>query len=483
MNHEHALQRGKLALLFMQMFSTLGFSVLYSTLILYETQGLHLSDLFSTALTGSFIAFNYALHVLGGYMGGRFLSYRGLFISGMLLQAVGCTIISIPNETSLVLGSAITLSGCGLNMISINCMLTQLFDPHDKRRESAFLWNYSSMNLGYFIGFSISGYFQLHQNYHTLFIFSAFGSLISFFLTIFSWKYLKDKGTIYADLTSKKRTKSSFVAAGIIIVLIVALIWLLRHPNISNALILLVGVIVISSMCYLSSRQPSSESVKKMWAFVILSLSSLIFWTLYQMAPMGLTLFYTRNVDQLLLGITIPPQWLQNINTVLIVLGGPTLASLNHKLRKKGYKISLPFQFTTSLFLIGTGFLLLPLGIHFSDVHGISNIQWIMGCYVLQSIGELFISPIGYAMVGQLVPIKLQGFSMGAWMMISGVAAVLSNYFSQMALGTSTLTDPLATNPTYAKVFVILGILSILMSILVFCIKSILHRLIQERSI
>lgn len=77
---EEIVRKGRRALLFMQMFSTLGFSVLYSTLVLYATQGLGLEDRYATAFTAGFIAFNYSLHVLGGYVGGRLLSYRGLFI-------------------------------------------------------------------------------------------------------------------------------------------------------------------------------------------------------------------------------------------------------------------------------------------------------------------------------------------------------------------------------------------------------------------
>ncbi|MFI5344717.1 MAG: peptide MFS transporter, partial [Chlamydiales bacterium] len=369
MDHKLQIRKGRTALLLMQLFSTLGYSVLYSTLVLYITQGLKLSSHYAVALTGGFIAFNYTLHLLGGYIGGRYLSYRGLFIIGMLLQAAGSLIVSFPNLHSLIWGVAIFLSGCGLNVICINCMLMQLFDPHDKKREGAFLWNYSAMNVGFFIGFSVSGYFQLHQNFHTLFLFTSVGSLISFAFTLVYWKYLSDKETLYVQNKHKKRR--ILLAASIIVGLILALTWLLAHANITNALICLAGVMVALLFAFLAWREPNHESSKKIWAFLILTMSSLIFWTLYQMAPMGLTLFYVHNVHHHFLGFTIPPQWTLNINTIVIVLGGPIMASINQHLRKKGYKISIPFQFTTALFFIGVGFLILPLGILFADAKGI----------------------------------------------------------------------------------------------------------------
>lgn len=477
---DHAVRKGRIALLLMQMFSTLGFSVLYSTLVLYATQKLHLEDQYATAITGAFIAFNYSLHVLGGYIGGRLLSYRGLFVIGMALQAIGCLILSVPSFEGLIWGVAVFLSGCGLNVVCINCMLTQLFDPHDKRRESAFLWNYSGMNLGFFIGFSVSGYFQLHHNFHTLFLLSSLGSLISFILAFLNWKYLADKATHYSQ--SHDRKKRAMLAILITFALILSLSWLLSHSLFANALICVGAISVACLFAYLAMRQPSVEGSKKMWAFIFLAISSVIFWTLYQMAPMGLTLFFERNVNHRLLGFAIPPQWLQNINTVIIILGGPLMASLNQRLRRKGYKISLPFQFTTALFLIGLGFLLLPLGIHFADATGHSAISWVIGCYTFQSLGELFISPIGYAMVGQLIPSKLQGLAMGAWLMVTGVAAILSSYFSRLALGTSDSKDPLLTNNSYSTAFLELGICAIIGSIILYFLRKYLHRLIQEKS-
>lgn len=475
----HAIRKGRTALLTMQMFSTLGFSVLYSTLVLYATQALHLDDQYATAITGAFIAFNYSLHVLGGYIGGRLLSYRGLFVIGMALQAIGCLIVAAPHLMALIWGVAIFLSGCGLNVICINCMLTQLFDAHDKKRESAFLWNYSGMNLGFFIGFSVSGIFQLEQNFHLLFLLSSLGSWISFTLAFLNWKYLADRATRYSH--SHDRKKRAMCAIGIIAIVILALSWLLSHSQIANALIILGSLIVAGLFAYLAKKQTTVESSKKMWAFIVLAISSTIFWTLYQMAPMGLTLFFSRNVNDVLLGIVIPPQWLQNINTVIIIFGGPLMASLNQCLRKKGYKITIPFQFTTALFLIGVGFLLLPLGIHFADPKGYSSINWVIGSYVLQSVGELFISPIGYAMIGQLIPSTLQGLAMGAWLMVSGVAAILSSYFSQTALGVLDTTDPLVTNLSYSGAFLNLGICAVIGSIVLFFLRKFLHRLIQEK--
>src|SRR5260370_5729089 len=77
-----AVPEGAAALFFIQIFATLGFAVLYSTLVLYATKYLHLGVKAATTLMGVFGAFNYGLHLFGGYPGRRFLSNPNLFLGG-----------------------------------------------------------------------------------------------------------------------------------------------------------------------------------------------------------------------------------------------------------------------------------------------------------------------------------------------------------------------------------------------------------------
>src|SRR5476649_1905047 len=140
--HRSVIPAGSGALFFIQTFSTLGFAVLYSTLVLYATKRLGFSETNANAIMGVFGAFNYGLHLFGGYLGGRFLSNRNLFVGGMVLQVLGCACISTGSAAMMYWVLALFLTGSGLNVTCLNMMLTQRFAPDDDRRESAFLWNY-----------------------------------------------------------------------------------------------------------------------------------------------------------------------------------------------------------------------------------------------------------------------------------------------------------------------------------------------------
>lgn len=479
--YQDVMPTGAGALFIIQIFSTLSFSVLYSTLILYATQGLHMNDSLATSITGSFVALNYFLHLLGGYIGGRYLSYRSLFSVGMVLQVLGCLLISHPDPSWLLWGLSSFLGGSGLNVTCINCMVTQLFEPDDKRREAAFLWNYSGMNIGFFVGFAIGGYFHLNHNYMQLFLLSALGNLIALALTGYNWRLLKDRDTTYLALPLTTQQRYRWIGVGMIVMLVLALRGLLEHTTFCNQLIMIIGVAMLGLIVVLSLKEQTPASRHKMWGYIILALASLIFWALYQLAPMGLNLFIERNVDRHMWGIIIAPQWVQNINTVVIILGGPLLSVVFTQLRERGININIPLQFSMALLLIGVAFAILPIGIHMANAQGFVNFNWVLASYILQSLGELFISPIGYAMVGQLAPLRLRGLMMGMWMMVTGIAAILSDQFSKMALSATDSSAPLLTNAGYSHTFGIVGWTSICAGILLFLCIPMIAKLTQEK--
>jgi POT family proton-dependent oligopeptide transporter len=477
-----AKPKGVYGLFFIQIFSTFSFSVLNFTLVLYMTLFLHLSDKLATSIIASFTAFNFALHLIGGYLGGRFLTYRSLFCLSMILQAIGCFVVSSLNLTCLYWGLALFLTGAGLNVTCVNCMLTQLFEPEDKRSEGAFMLNYSGMNIGFFLGITLSGILQSKNLYHSLFFISSFTNIIAIILTIWNWKQLGDKETHLTSYDSKKRQRNNFFGICLIAAMIPSLYWMLNHALFSNNLVILVGFVMMFVIIALALRQPTKELSNKVWAYLILGIASLVFFILYQLAPMGLMLFIERNVNRSFGNQVIPAEWFQNINTVLIVLGGPALAWAFSKVREKGFNLTIPVQFATALLLIGLAFIILPIGIRFGSPNGLVGSSWIVASFVLQTIGELFISPIGYSMIGYLAPPKLQGMMMGTWLMITGVAASLAGHFSKLAVENSTSILPLDTNPGYSHVFNLLGWSAFGFGILMFIFVPFVNKLMKQQT-
>lgn len=474
-----AVPAGSGALFFIQTFSTLGFAVLYSTLVLYATKRLGFSENQANAIMGVFGAFNYGLHMFGGYLGGRYLSNRNLFVLGMVLQVIGCALIAEAGVTGIYWGLAMFLTGSGLNVTCLNMMLTQRFAPDDDRRESAFLWNYAGMNLGFFIGFAVAGYFQLSENYRALFLFATLGNALAIAVTLSRWKILKDINTPLKQVTTRQFIQRMLVGIAILVVLVPIIRILLTHAAFSSYFVVSLGIVIFLIMGLVTSRHRPQDEKGRMVAYLLLAAGSLVFWTLYQLAPMGLMLFVEHNINLTVYGVRVAPQWIQNINTVVIVVGGPLMALGFTRLRQRGWNIDVPLQFAGALFCIGLGMLVLPVGIHLAGGDGLMALKWIVISYVLQSVGELMISPIGYAMIGKLAPTRYQGVMMGCWMMVTGVASVLASYVSGL-MPTNSGSTPALTNPGYSQVFGMLGWGSVATGVVLILLIPTLRRLIQR---
>ncbi|WP_158785452.1 peptide MFS transporter [Pantoea sp. BAV 3049] len=470
---------GTSALFFIQIFATLGFAVLYSTLVLYATKRLGFSEGQANAMMGVFGAFNYGLHLFGGYLGGRYLSNRNLFVLGMILQVAGCWVLSGQSAEGLYWGLAMFLTGSGLNVTCINMMLTQRFTPEDNRRESAFLWNYAGMNLGFFIGFTGAGYFQLTEHYQALFLFATLGNAVAIVISLLRWKILADIDTPLLHVSKNQFRMRMLAGLAILVVLVPVIRIMLTHADFTGTFVIGLGAVIFVLLGITTLRHRPREEQRRMVAYLILALGSLVFWTLYQLAPMGLMLFTEHNIILNVWGIRIAPQWVQNINTLVIVIGGPLLALLFRNLRERGWRIDIPLQFASSLFFIGLGMLVLPLGIMLAGGDGMVAFKWIVISYVLQSIAELLLSPIGYAMIGKLAPARYQGIMMGCWMMVTGIASVLAGYVSGLMPENSGSTAAL-TNPGYSHIFSLLGWGSAVVGLTLLMLIPLLRKLIQQ---
>ena len=228
---------------------------------------------------GVFGAFNYGLHLFGGYLGGRFLSNRNLFVGGMVLQVIGCACIAAGTLALFYVGLALFLTGSGLNVTCINMMLTQRFTPDDPRREGAFLWNYAGMNVGFFIGFSAAGYFQATESYSRLFIFATLGNFVAIILAAVHWKTLADRNTPLLEATPKQFRLRLLAGIAILIGLVPVVWFMLQQPG---------GTETFSRRSAPRSRSadlshgppPGRREQKNMTAYLILTLGSLVFWSL-----------------------------------------------------------------------------------------------------------------------------------------------------------------------------------------------------------
>ena len=390
----------------------------------------------------------------------------------MVLQVIACVFLSSPSVEHLYIALALFLTGCGLNVPCINMMLTQQFEDDGKERETAFFWNYAGMNIGFFLGFTIAGIFQVDHSYNILFLLTTITNIVAFILLSIGWKSVADKTT---PLVHKLNTMGSHIlfrknamAMGLIVATVFVLFIALQHPLNTNYIALGVGILLLAMFYPIAKAQPSKAQRDKIYAYIILAIFGLVFWSAYSLAPMALTVFAEANVNKHMLGFTIQTQWFQNVNTVILATGGFLLPTILITVRKR-FTFSFPMQFCFSLFFIGIGFLMLIIGIMTVGHDGHTAAIWLILSYFFQSIGELLIGPTGYAMVGRLASPNLQGLMMGSWMVVTGsTSGVIASLLSILVSSPDINSPATATNPSYLALFASLTAIALIATIIMY---------------
>jgi len=474
------MPHGIFPLFTIQMFSTFAFAVLYSSLSLYITKQLGLSSTLSNSIVGVFLAFNYVLHLLGGVLGGSFLSNRVLFFISILFQSLGIFLLALVDSTMLYTGLSLFLVGCGLNVTCFNNMLSQRFNINDPRREQAFFFSYAAMNIGFCGGFFISGFYDYSDQYQNLFYLSIVFNLFTLVIMGAYWNDFKDRDTPLAKISNRSNLLVKYAVGFIItLMLIPVLMMCFNSASFSNYLVVAVSVLMFFVILILGIRQKTQIDKQKMMAYLVLAVTSIVFWMIYFTGPMGVTLFIKNNVDKHMFHYELATQWLSNINAFVIIFGAPLMAVLFNKLKNNGYSVSVTMQFVSAFVFLSLSFFFLVIGIKLADSHGYSSISWTILHFITQAIAELLIGPVGYAMIGRIAPSGLQGLLMGTWMMVSGVSAALSHFFSNAMVRTESV-NPFITNNDYEQVFIQLGEWAIIGAVGLYIISSKIKPFIDE---
>ena len=194
---------------------------------------------------------------------------------------------------------------------------------------------------------------------------------------------------------------------------------------------------------------------------MILIVFNVTFWTLFEQAGSSLTLFADRNTDLSIFGLfTITAGQTQFFNAIDIVLLAPVFAALWAALARRGMEPGIPVKFAIALIGVGAGFLFLVWGTHFAGPDFKVAIWWLAGLYLIHSMAELCISPVGLSMITKLSIARIVGMMMGVWFLSISVAEYVGGIVAQVASVDTVggqVTNLKVSLDTYAGVFTTIG--------------------------
>jgi len=201
---------------------------------------------------------------------------------------------------------------------------------------------------------------------------------------------------------------------------------------------------------------------QRMFVAVVLVVFSVVFWTLFEQAGSSLTLFADRNTNLNIFGIyDMPAGQTQFFNALFIVVFAPIFSMLWTALGRKGLEPSTPVKFSIALILVGAGFLALAYGAKFANADFRVPLFWLAFAYLIHSVGELCLSPVGLSMITKLSMPKVVGLMMGVWFLSSAMAQYVGGIVAQFAAVETVggeVTDPEQSLGVYVGVFQTIGI-------------------------
>ena len=225
------------------------------------------------------------------------------------------------------------------------------------------------------------------------------------------------------------------LALGLVLLVLVVVLagtgLLQLNPHVigQNMTYVLVGVALLYFAYVFGFGGLNGEEKKRVVVIAILFFFAAIFWAGFEQAPTSLNLFARDFTQRQYFGFTIPAIWFQVINSIFIVLFAPLFAALWVRLEKRGSNPSSPLKFSLGLLFAGLGFaVMIPAANLIVGSNGTLKVSpmWLTVSYILQTIGELCLSPVGLSTMTKLSPRKYVGQMMGIWFLATSVGNLIA---------------------------------------------------------
>jgi POT family proton-dependent oligopeptide transporter len=395
---------------------------------------------------GAYLALVYAAAIFGGYVADRVLGYQRSILLGAVIMAAGLFMISLPNETLFRLGLATIISGNGLFKPNISTMVGKLYAPGDPRRDSGFTIFYMGINAGAFLAPILTGWLADSvfgstelPSYKVVFIASGIGMLVSLVWFYFGRRQLQTIGRPPGGEGGRRNVLYVGLGALMAIPIVYAL---LSVGAAKLQWVLTAMFIALCTLIMVEGRREGPVQRDRAAAMLIIFAFNILFWMFFEQAGSSFNFLADRIVDRDLFGAggwVFPVAWFQSVNSLAIISLAPVIAWIWIKLG--ALNPSIPRKFGLGLVFNGLAFLLLMFAL--SSLVGASGLIpfWtLFMVYVIQSVGELCLSPIGLSMVTKLAPVRLVGFGMGGWFLSTGIGNNLSGIFAGHVSGAEGMT-------------------------------------------
>ncbi|MFI1397309.1 peptide MFS transporter [Streptomyces sp. NPDC020681] len=385
--------------------------------------GLAMTAATASAIYAVYVSMVYLMALPGGWFGDRVWGARKtVTIAGSVIMA-GHLSLAVPGQAMFFVGLILVAVGSGLLKANISTMVGHLYDgPDDPRRDGGFTIFYMGINLGAFVAPLVIGTVGEKHNWHFGFALAALGMGLGLAQFLIGTRNLSPKSNIVPNPLDAAERKSILLKVAAAAVLIAGfygavvmagkytLNWALVPLTLAG-LIIPVAVLVRIKRDRSLSRAEQSKMSGYIWFFV----AAAIFWMIYDQGGSTLSLFADGKTGDSLFGFAFPATWFQSLNPLFVMALAPVFAWMWLWLARKNQEPSTIVKFGMALVLVGASFFvfIVPMGMA-GDGTKVSP-MWLVSIYMIQTIAELCLSPVGLSVTTKMAPQKYASQMMGVW--------------------------------------------------------------------
>ncbi|HZV23632.1 MAG TPA: oligopeptide:H+ symporter, partial [Luteimonas sp.] len=426
---------------------------------------------------GAYLALVYAAAIFGGYVADRILGYQRSILLGAVIMSAGLFMIAWPDETVFKIGLATVIAGNGLFKPNISAMVGKLYAVGDERRDSGFTLFYMGINAGAFLAPILTGILsdmvfgtEAMPQYKSVFIASGVGMLISL---VWFWFGRRQLGGIGRPPEGEGGKHKVLYVLAFCIAAIPAYYFLLAIDAAKLQWVLTAMFLGLCALILVEGFREGPVSRDKAIAMLLIFLFNVLFWCFFEQAGSSFNFLADKIVDREMFGWVFPVGWFQSVNSLAIITLAPIVAWTWVKMGRANP--SIPRKFGLGIIFNGLAFLLLMAALSgMVDSAGKIPFWTLFMVYVIQSVGELCLSPIGLSMTTKLAPVRLVGFGMGGWFLSTGIGNNLSGIFASHASGETGMTVASA-HASYTQGFIILMVGGVALFLIAPLIQKLMH--------
>lgn len=447
-------------------------------------------------------AFIYAMAFVGGLFADKIFGFRKSVFWGGILMAIGTFTMAIPGAFSFYLGISILIVGNGFFKPNISTMVGQLYRKDDSRRDAGFSLFYSGINIGALLSGLTIAYIGTSISWSLGFATAGVCMLFGLGLFLFTQKKL---GPIGLPSNPEKLNEKVGGITKNIWVFIISLLFipfffaLVYYPmdidftwlyganedgspylvQFSDLFMITIGILILAYLIFLMVKVSKEEKGKFIVAVVLIIFSAL-FWSFFEQGGGSLNFFAVGNVDNKGLNMT---QVNNSINALWVVAFAPLIGMLWIWMSKRKAEPNTVVKFGMGFIFLGLGFLVFFASKFFATGNALTPLWMFAGAYLVLTIGELCLSPIGLSMITKLTPVRLHGMMMGTWFL----ASAYGQYGAGLIGSALAKVDKSIANPTnwdkleqYTGGYMTIGFIALSAGVLLIIISPIMRKLMGD---